>query len=139
MSGVERSKDSVDEQEVRADRREIGLPERGGTESRRRGPAEDELLGRFDSRRDLEVRRVAEVGVVLESPGDPEPEELQDVRLEVDVSGIAVARRVPLVGRTEAREDLRARGLATAELVGVAAVDPRSLLARVLLVVLPPD
>src|SRR4029453_19625183 len=125
MSGVERSKDSVDEQEVRADRREIGLPERGGTESRRRGPAEDELLGRFDSRRDLEVRRVAEVGVVLESPGDPEPEELQDVRLEVDVSGIALARPVHLVRRTEAREQLRPRRPPTPERAGGAAVDPR--------------
>ena len=98
----------------------------------------DEGARHLETSGDLDVRGVPEVAVVLEAAGHAEPERVRDVRLGVRVNADAVAGDVDLVGRAEAREDLRSRRGLRAELVRDPAVDVRVRLAGDLLVVLAP-
>ena len=83
-----------------------------------------------EARGELAVGRAAEVAEVLErGRRTPTRSFVEDVAFEIDVDGLAVARRVDLVRGPEAGEHLRARGRAAAELVAHAAVDVRVRLA----------
>src|SRR5207253_892195 len=96
--------------EIGRRRGEILLVKRRRAETVRDRPAERKALGRLEAQSELAVDGAAEVREMFKAAGQNGSEALEQIGVELGISGVAVPALVGRAGRRDAREALRAGG-----------------------------